>query len=717
MKLGKICFLIHFAYVILVIWAKGNNEKINILLVDDRPENLLALEVIIERDEYNLVKASSGEEALMHVLKYDFATILLDVQMPGIDGFETARIIQARERSKHIPIIFITANNMSPEHIFAGYTVGAVDYLLKPFDPFILKAKVERFVELHKMNRTLTKQAEQLEEQQKIIAHMAYHDALTELPNRRQFQDTLAETLTQSKLTNQPFALMYLDMDRFKYVNDSLGHPMGDRLLRLIAERLRESVQKHDFVGRIGGDEFVILLPGTTRESCMQIAERIIESFNSPFFLDDYELYLTTSIGISVFPFDGEDVQALVRSSDTALYRAKEKGKNRYNIYHTGMNLQSFREFVLQQDLRKAVERNEFFLVYQPRIHLESGKITSAEALLRWNHPNWGLVPPGEFIALAEEAGLMVEIGSWVLKEACRQSMVWEQAKLAPVRIAVNFSPQQFLQKDLLGFVRNTLDEYGVAPDRIEIEITESILMDKDSAITNVIQQMRDWGIKVSLDDFGSGYSSLQYLQRFPVDTIKIDKSFIGRIQSNNPASIALVSSIITLADSLNMSIIAEGVETEEQLLALKERNCEEVQGYYFCKPVAPDEFEIFIANNNPHHAVKQPGSERLDHPRQPVVLPKKKLNDNLEHNEAVIKLAIERTREKYGVSAREIEVFELIVQGLSNKDISEKLYISEHTVKNHITHIFQKLEIADRMQAMSKLYQLCMEESQRLRA
>lgn len=840
------------------------DEKINILLVDDRPENLLALEAIIESDDRNLIKAFSGEEALKYLLKYDFAAILLDVQMPGIDGFGTAKIIKAREKTKNIPILFITANNMDSEHIFTGYSIGAIDYILKPFDPIILKAKVEGFVELYKMNQTLIQQAENLTEKkrelesaytelskttselrvsealanvisetsidsmiiidnsgiilkvnpavekmflydektiigknisvlfsneiaknqikhileainnldqiigyenlnevnvtrkdgttfpaeiqigkryvqdrcivactirditkkkqyQEMISHMAYHDGLTDLPNRRYFNDQLNQKLNHAKQTNQSFALMYLDMDRFKYINDSLGHNIGDKVLQEVANRLTKSVRESDFVARVGGDEFNILLPDTNRENALEIAENIIEAFKKPFYFGTYELFITTCIGVSVFPFDGDDPLVLVKNADAALYRAKEQGKNNYKVFHSGMNIQSYRTFIMQNELRKAIEREEFLLVYQPRIDIETGTIKSAEALIRWEHPSWGTILPSEFIPLAEETGLIVEIGEWVLKAACKQNKIWLEKGLAPIRIAVNFSAQQFLQKDLIDTIKNVLIDTTDSPNLLEIEITESVLMGNETTISNTLNQLRKIGVVISIDDFGTGYSSLSYLRRFPLNTLKIDKSFIRDISATSTDSNKLISTIISLAHSLKMSVIAEGVETEEQLNTLRKLNCEEIQGYLFSPPVSPKEFEDFLIQSQDKLAFNELNKMMFTDKVQNIntidnhSIP---LNDELriDHNKEILNSALNHTKELYSISNREMDVFRLIVNGLSNKEISDHLFISEHTVKNHITRIFQKLTVNDRLQAMAKVYQTCIEEGKNLR-
>lgn len=838
-----------------------NKDKINILLVDDRPENLLALEAIIEQEDFNLIKAYSGEDALKCLLKYDFAAILLDVQMPGIDGFGTAKIIKAREKTKNIPILFITANYMDSEHIFTGYSVGAIDYILKPFDPTILKAKVEGFVDLYKLNKQLIHQADSLrektkeiekanlelsktaaelrvseaittvisetsidtmvvidehgivlkvnpavekmfnyldseivnqpltvlfsEERSKIsidnilntiknvnhllgyenlyevtasrkdgssfpveiqigkryvqnrsliaitirditkkkqdqdkITHMAYHDSLTNLPNRRLFNEQLTLKLNEARQSYQPLVIMYVDMDRFKYINDSLGHMMGDRLLQEIAKRLSESVRKQDLVARVGGDEFTILLPETNREIALEIAEEIFKVFKSPFYIDNYELFLTTCIGISTFPYDGEDSQVLLRNADAALYRAKEQGKNQYKVFHTGMNIQSYRTFIMQNDLRKAIEREELTLVYQPKIEIESGKVKSAEALLRWNHPNWGTISPAEFIPLAEESGQIVEIGSWVLRKVCEQSKAWEAAGFTPIPISVNFSAQQFLQKDLIENIQHIFADTEVSPELIEVEITESMLLGNGEIITKTLNQLRKMGIKISIDDFGTGYSSLSYLNRLPLDTLKIDRTFIQEI-SDSSKSKSLVSAIISLAHGLNMKVVAEGVETEEQLKFLKLHQCQEAQGYLFSPPILPKDFEGFLTHQH-KEASNRKGIIYLENKVvRPKVAEETVVENHLEGgpSQQILVAALERTKNIYSISSREMDVFKFLVNGLSNKEISDELFISEHTVKNHITRIFQKLAVSDRLQAMAKVYQACIEEGDHLRA
>ncbi|MEH7247757.1 EAL domain-containing protein [Neobacillus niacini] len=841
-----------------------NEGKINILLVDDRPENLLALEAIIEHEDYNLIKAHSGEEALKYLLRYDFVAILLDVQMPGIDGFGTAKIIKTREKTKNIPILFITANYMDIEHIFTDYSVGAIDYILKPINPTILKAKVDGFVDLYKLNQQLLQQADSLREKtweveqanlelsktsaalrvseaiatvisetsidtmividengivlkvnpavekmfnyieseimnqhlsvlfdrmskasiltilktvnnlnyllgnensyemtasrkdgssfpveiqigkrfvqdrsliaftirditkkkldQEKITFMAYHDSLTNLPNRHLFNEQLTLKLHEAKQSNQPLVIMYVDIDRFKHINDSIGHLMGDRLLQEIAKRLSESVRKQDLVARVGGDEFTILLPETDRESALEIAEDIFKVFYSPFYIDNYELFITTCIGISTFPYDGEDAQVLLRNADAALYHAKKQGKNQYKVFHTGMNIQSYRTFIMQNDLRKAIARGELSLVYQPKVDIQSEVIKSAEALLRWNHPSWGTISPAEFIPLAEESGQIVEMGEWVFRSVCEQSKTWEESGYLPIPISINFSAQQFLQKNLIENIQRILTETKVSPTLIEVEINESVLLGNGEIITKTLNQLRTMGIKISIDDFGTGngYSSLSYLNRHPLDTLKIDRTFIQKISSDSSNSKSLIAAIISLAHGLNMTVVAEGVETEEQLNFLKLHHCQEVQGYLYSPPVSSIDFEAFLTSQQKETSNRKGNIYLETKVVKPKVVETSSIRENdskMDPSQQILVAALERTKNIYSISSREMDVFKLLVNGLSNKEISDDLFISEHTVKNHITRIFQKLAVSDRLQAMAKVYQVCFEEGDHLRA
>ncbi|SOC37338.1 EAL domain-containing protein [Ureibacillus acetophenoni] len=679
------------------------NEKINILLVDDRPENLLTLEAILDHDDYHLIKVQSGEDALKYLLKHDVALILLDVQMPGLDGYSTAKIIKAREKTKHVPILFITANYLDSEHVFMGYTVGAIDYILKPFDPIILASKVERFVELYKLRKQLEHQTNTLIEKNNVIQYLANHDSLTELPNRRYFYELLIAQVNEAKLKNETFSVMILDLDRFKYVNDSLGHVIGDNLLIEVAKRLYSSTRAEDFIARVGGDEFYIILPNSDRDQSIKLAENILDSFKNPFLIDKYEFYITSCIGLAIFPYDAEDSNSLIQKADAALYRAKEQGKNKYNVFHSGMNIQSYRSFLLQNDLRKAIDNNEFFLVYQPKVNIHSGQVKSAEALLRWKHPVWGLIPPNEFIPLAEESGLIFEIDQWVFKNVCKQIQTWNNNQVEYIRIAVNLSAKHFVEKNFIQNIIQVIDEFQIETMQLEFEITETALLANEESIKQTLKQIKELGIHISLDDYGTGYSSIIYLRNFPLDSIKIDQSYINDLPNNMNNSVEIVESIINLAKKLNITVIAEGVETVEQLEILNELQCKEVQGYIYSPPISSENLVEYVQNDDSKILTK------INDPKPLSIEQKNKIKPfESGTNSHVLQNAISELKGTYSLSSRELDVLTLIVEGLTNKEISERLFISEHTVKNHITNILHKFDATDRVQVISRVYEAC---------
>lgn len=426
---------------------------------------------------------------------------------------------------------------------------------------------------------------------EKENAYLAYHDSLTNLYNRRFVEERLISALTAAEKNQIKAAVMYLDVDRFKYVNDNLGHAMGDELLKLIAGRINRCIGTKDILGRMGGDEFTILLTGLEHKGrAVSIAENILQAMKEPFMIDNHEIYAATSIGISMYPDNSMDFQTLMKQADTALYRVKQQGKNHYQFYNSSMGVQDYKTFTLENALHKALERNEFILHYQPQMDLQSGKINGVEALIRWDHPDLGFISPCDFIPLAEETGLIVPIGEWVLRTACEQNRKWQDKGLPPFVVAVNLSARQFYQTDLVEMVSNVLKESRLDPQYLELEITESMTMDVDRTIT-VLHDLKKSGVKISIDDFGTGYSSLNYLKKFPLDKLKIDQSFVREcLEDENDATI--VQTIIAMAKNLNLHVIAEGVETKEHFLFLLQHLCHEVQGYFISKPVLPEELE-----------------------------------------------------------------------------------------------------------------------------
>jgi diguanylate cyclase (GGDEF)-like protein len=427
------------------------------------------------------------------------------------------------------------------------------------------------------------------------LQRLALQDPLTKLPNRVLFEDRLNQALVHAQRHNTVFAILFVDLDRFKTVNDSLGHFIGDELLRAVAARLQKLVRAEDTVSRLGGDEFVVLLREITDVSdAATAADKILAGLGLAFRVHTHELFITPSIGISVFPAHGQNGQTLLTSADAAMYSAKKLGRNNVQIFAPEMNTSFPERLQLENDLRQALKRREFELHYQPKVDMQLGRIVGMEALLRWRHPQRGLVPPIEFIPLAEDTGLIVPIGRWVLEEACSQNKAWQNRGLGKLCVAVNISAVQFRQKDLLDTIAHALTRSGLAPEYLEVEITESTVMHNASEAIVTLERLRKSGVMISIDDFGTGYSSLSYLKSFPIDTLKIDRSFIREI-SEHTSDAAIVRAIIGLAHNLRLRVVAEGVETKQQVEFLRSLESDEYQGYYFSRPIPASEFERFL--------------------------------------------------------------------------------------------------------------------------
>lgn len=427
------------------------------------------------------------------------------------------------------------------------------------------------------------------------ISHLAQHDFLTDLPNRLLLNDRIENAIALARRHGKQPAVLFLDLDGFKHTNDSLGHPIGDRLLQSVAQRLVACVRSSDTVSRQGGDEFVILLSEIEHaEDAALSAEKMLLALAAPHSVAENELHITASIGISVYPNDGRDAQTLIRCADTAMYHAKAKGRNNYQFFTEDMNVRAVERHFLEGSLRRALERREFVLHYQPKIDLETGAITGVEALLRWRHPERGLIPPALFVPIAEDCGLIVPIGRWVLHEACRQAQGWVDAGLPPLPVAVNISAVEFQSKDFLDGVRAILKETRLDPGCLELELTESVLMQDAEATVRALAALKAIGVRLAIDDFGTGYSSLSYLRRFPIDTLKIDQSFVREITAGSLDD-TIVSAIISMGRTLNQRVVAEGVETGEQLASLQRQHCGEGQGYHFSRPVSAAELVALL--------------------------------------------------------------------------------------------------------------------------
>jgi diguanylate cyclase (GGDEF)-like protein/PAS domain S-box-containing protein len=433
---------------------------------------------------------------------------------------------------------------------------------------------------------------------QEHIQRLAHFDSLTGLPNRSLLQDRIKLALSSAQRSHEPLALIFLDLDHFKNVNDSLGHRIGDELLIALARRLILVVREQDTVSRLGGDEFILVLPNTDADGAAHVAEKLLEFALQPYHIEQYELTITPSIGIAMYPGDGEDFDTLSKRADAAMYRAKQSGRNNFRFFTDEMQARSAHTLQLENALRRALEREQLLLHYQPRVCLEDGRIIGAEALLRWQHPELGMVPPADFIPIAEDSGQILQIGEWVLRQAAHQCKDWIASGLAPMTIAVNLSAVQFRHPHLPELVMQILDEVQLPPQCLELELTEGAAMDNPLAATAVMDKLHARGIRMSIDDFGTGYCSLSYLKRFKIHKLKIDQSFVRDI-TEDPEDKAIVGAIISMAGSLGMQTIAEGVETEGQLAFLREQGCDEVQGYYFSRPLPPDQFETFVRAKN----------------------------------------------------------------------------------------------------------------------
>lgn len=686
--------------------------KQNILIVDDQKANLVALEATLLDLEANIISATSGPEALSILLKQNVAMVLLDVQMPGMDGFEVASLMRQRAKTRRTPIIFLTAINKDESYAFKGYESGGVDFIFKPYDPFVLLSKVRIFLEmdlrqqqledaLNKLRQLKTSNdillrsvgegiiglsadgvvtfinpaaelilscsaidligqpilrnviitAQQSEvpvwsdskiykacsrgqayhtdvavfrtssnhllpveytaspthmpngefdgvvivfkditERKKIeekLNYMAQYDTLTGLGNRNLFTAALNNAITFSNHSQQSFALLFMDLDRFKQVNDTMGHNAGDLLLKDVAKRVADCIRESDILCRLGGDEFTIIVNGKSAEQASQrISEKLIGALSRPFEIFGQEIYVGASIGIVLYPGMGEDANELIKNADMAMYQAKHEGRNRYKIFENGMKAQVEESMAIELELRRAVETMDFFLHYQPKVDMRTGGIIGAEALIRWRLGD-RMISPAQFIPVAEDTGLIGPIGRWVFANACRQIRDWQDRFDLPdnFRIAINVSVQQLQDQNLLHELIQIMQECRVQSHWLELEITESLLMERTRENIELLSAIRAHGCGVALDDFGTGYSSMGYLAQLPLTVMKIDKTFVDEI--HRPQGRAIISAVLALAQGLSVDVVAEGVETAVQAEELLKLGCHSAQGFHFAKPLS----------------------------------------------------------------------------------------------------------------------------------
>ncbi|HEY5624277.1 MAG TPA: EAL domain-containing protein [Gammaproteobacteria bacterium] len=548
-----------------------------VLLVEDDHDDATFLKACLRRqgsNSVNLVRVERMAEAIDRLQGESFDIVLLDLNLPDSRGQDSVHRIQSTDPS--VPIV-VLSGDANEEFAIQILNRGVQDFLVKwEGDGRTILRSIRYAVE--------RKRAEER------LSFLAQYDPLTEIPNRRHFADQLGRATTRARRGSKKIGVLFLDLDRFKAVNDTLGHQSGDALLGMVVERLKTCVRTGDLLARLGGDEFAFMLEDVEGPLALEAAAKnILSAFDKPFQVGPRQVSTTASVGITVYPNDTTDPMALLNNADMAMYKAKEDGRNTFKFFEQRMHEEIMQYHQLETDLGKALERDEFALVYQPQIGLVDNKIHALEALLRWNHPEQGLVLPSEFISVAEESGHIVPIGLWVLERVCKQIKEWQRIGMPMLRVAINIAPANFEQPDFHRQVEATLGRYGVEPGLVELELTEGTLMRNTDSVQDALRKLKLTGVRLSVDDFGTGHSCLSYLRQFPIDVLKIDRSFVMDLGRNEHGT-AICGLVLSIARSLNLEVVAEGVENETQLAFLNRHNCEYAQGQLFSMPVSPDE-------------------------------------------------------------------------------------------------------------------------------
>lgn len=566
-----------------------------ILIVDDDFSIRLLMRTSLEKEGFRVAEAEDGLVAVSQFERLQPDAILLDVLMPKLDGFDTCRAIRKLANGIHTPILMVTGleDLASIHHAFDS---GATDFITKPINWPVLNYRVKYMLRASTAFFDVINQRKQIED-------LAFYDQLTGLANRTMFKDTLDTVLAESAADESQLAVLFMDLDRFKIINDTLGHHIGDILLKNVAERVNTCIRDSDSlsrfrkdeskscISRLGGDEFTIMLPRLRNpKNASRVAKRIKDALSRKFEIEGHEIFISASIGISIFPLDGNDSETLMKHADLAMYYAKEKGKNGFQFYKKSLNVMAKVRLDLENDIRKAVETEEFVLWYQPQVDMRDGQIVGAESLTRWIHPALGQVPPSDFIPSIEDLGLIVPFTDWVIRQVGEQQQAWKKQGHRQVRVAVNVSSKQFAEQRLPQKLRRTLDENNLRPNVFEVEITESVMAEKRSRTVGILEEIKEMGVTISVDDFGTGYSSLLYLKKFPINSVKIDRFFVKDI-TESPQDAAIIKAIIAMAKSLGMTTIAEGIETIEQFTLLRDMGCDIGQGYYFSPAISADAF------------------------------------------------------------------------------------------------------------------------------
>ena len=563
-----------------------------IMMVDDEPIMLEIIQALLEDAGYrNFIPVERSSQSINMVMQKNPDLLLLDLDMPEINGYEILSAIRSSKDYQHLPVIILTAST-EPGDKLKALELGATDFLSKPVDASELVLRVR--------NTLFAKTYQD---------HLAYYDSLTGLPNMKLFIERLAWGIELSKRDRIPLMVLEIGLNKFRQVNETLGMYTGDEVLKVIAERLSSLIRSCDFIGhaddaiktgelaRVGDHEFSIILSGVnSMEAAYLVSQRILTAVREPVLIDEHEIFMTASIGISVCPADGEDVESLIKHASSAKDFSRKQGSNNYQFFSSEMNAQSKERIKMESNLRKALENSEFELHYQPKINSETHKLVGMECLLRWNQPEIGSVPPAVFIPAAEELGLIVPIGEWVLHEACQTTSEWVKSGFEHLKLSVNVSPKQFNEISLKKSIASAIKSSGLSPQNLVLEITESMLMGDVEHHITLLQHIVDLGVAFSLDDFGTGYSSLSYLKKFPIHELKIDRSFLTNVPEINEDN-SIVKAIISMAHSLGLNLIAEGVESVEQLDFLRQHNCNVIQGFYYSKPLNKADFTEFLTS------------------------------------------------------------------------------------------------------------------------
>lgn len=589
--------------------SESTRHKAKILVCDDDQNVRLLTRQCLEAEGMAVIEAKDGLEAIDLFVRERPDLVFLDVEMPGMTGLEACQRIRKLPQGESIPIMIVTGSD-DRQSIDQGFEAGATQYKTKPVNWSLLGRDVQYMLRASNAFNSLKRQEDRLR-------YLAYYDPLTSLPNRRSFNEQLNRILKRSQRHKSSAALMFIDLDHFKRINDSIGHARGDSLLVEIAKRLTAELREDDAINyfsdsnaedgpdpessteiaRLGGDEFTVVLSDVSDLVHIErVATRILDSLSQPIALQSHNPVVTPSIGIALYPQDGEDPDTLIRNADTAMYVAKAEGRACFRFYNEEMNAQAVEQLKMEEELRNAMRNHELELRYQPQVDTFTGNVVSMEALVRWKHPTRGMISPSEFIPVAESTGLIIELGEWVMSEVARNCLYWDTLGLGSFRVCVNISPLQFNQHHLPEWIGDFLDRSGLPPERLELELTESAIM--TDAETNIakLKALKSLGVDLAVDDFGTGYSSLSYLKRFPINTLKIDQSFVADLDT--PDGAAIVDAIMALAKTLGLRVIAEGIENEKHMAYLAKKGCELLQGFYFARPLYPEDVPVMLKQN-----------------------------------------------------------------------------------------------------------------------